>query len=66
MPKFKAGDSVVFCRHEKNDDMDDVTIGKIYHVHKDMDGAYFVDDAGDSRYVPLESGTTYKPTKIVD
>lgn len=63
---FKKGDKVVFCKHKANKDSQDITVGKVYEVYEDDAGAYFQDDAGDARHYPLESGTTYKPTKIVE
>jgi hypothetical protein len=64
-PKFKAGDEVVFCHHKRNKGIQDVTIGKVYTVYKDLEGVYFLDDAQDVRRYAIEDNKVYKPTKIV-
>lgn len=65
MAKFKAGDKIVFGRGEKNKQLMDLTIGKIYLVENCDGSVVVVDDAGD-HYEINGMFAAGKPTKIID
>lgn len=63
MAKFKVGDKIVFGRGKRNQDLNKITVGRIYAVQVLPSGDYVYDDSGAYYRFSAENG---KPTKIVD
>jgi hypothetical protein len=64
---LEIGDKIVFCRGKRNNNLEDVTVGRIYTIDgDDGNGLFFIDDASDKNWACSQYGTALgKATKII-
>lgn len=66
MAKFKENDKIVFGKRKRNENLIDITIGKIYTVVGKKPDLYILDDVNECNYAAICVDTRSVPTKIVD